>query len=77
MAPPHFKRRRFIVIKRKYKITFKVGGGITRVFRIKCAQAELPERIRPLGQMLEEDYDNVQCVGADEFEQKTARNPLS
>lgn len=56
------------MLKRKYKITFKVGGGLTRVFRIKCAQAELPERIRSLGQMLEEDYDNVQCVGADEFD---------
>lgn len=56
------------MIKRKYKLVFKVGGGITRTFRIKCAQADLQRHIRDCGEMLSESYQDVTCVSADECE---------
>ena len=56
------------MIKRKYKLVFRVGGGITRVFRITCAQADLQRHIRDCGDVLAEDYDDVICVSADEYE---------
>lgn len=56
------------MVKRKYKLVFKVGGGITRIFRIKCAQADLQRHIRQCGEVLEEDFDDVTCVSAEEYD---------
>ena len=62
------------MIKRKYKLVFKVGGGITRTFRIKCAQAELQRHIRDCGEMLSESYQDVTCVSADEYDWPEVRD---
>lgn len=62
------------MVKRKYKLVFKVGGGITRTFRIKCAQADLARHIRQCGEILEEDFDDVTCISAEEFEWEDATN---
>lgn len=62
------------MIKRKYKLVFKVGGGITRTFRIKCAQADLARHIRDCGEMLSEDFDDVTCVSADEYDWPEVRD---
>lgn len=62
------------MVKRKYKLVFKVGGGITRTFRIKCAQADLQRHIRDCGEMLSEDFDDVTCVSADEYDWPEVRD---
>ena len=62
------------MIKRKYKLVFKVGGGITRTFRIKCAQADLQRHIRDCGEMLSVDFDDVTCVAADECDWPEVRD---
>lgn len=62
------------MIKRKYKLVFKVGGGITRTFRIKCAQADLQRHIRDCGEMLSESYQDVTCVSADEYDWPEVRD---
>ena len=62
------------MIKWKYRLVFKVGGGITRTFQIKCAQADLQRHIRDCGEMRSEDFDDVTCVSADEYDWPEVRD---